>query len=78
MGKLVSIRPIKNKVAPLRNTIPKAPVYFNQKYVEYVGFDRYHGFADILVEEDVLEKTSGGIYKYKGKQLQEVKRNFNL
>lgn len=67
VGKLVSIRPIKNKVAPLRNTISKAPIYFNPKYVEYVGFDRYHGFADILVEEDVLEKTSGGIYKYKGK-----------
>lgn len=76
VGKLVSIRPIKNKVAPLRNTIPKAPVYFNQKYVEYVGFDRYHGFADILVEEDVLEKTSGGIYKYKGKTVARGEEKF--
>lgn len=76
VGKLVSIRPIKNKVAPLRNTISKAPIYFNPKYVEYVGFDRYHGFADILVEEDVLEKTSGGIYKYKGKTVARGEEKF--
>lgn len=76
VGKLVSIRPIKNKVSPLRNTISKAPIYFNPKYVEYVGFDRYHGFADILVEEDVLEKTSGGIYKYKGKTVARGEEKF--
>lgn len=76
VGKLVSIRPIKNKVAPLRNTISKAPIYFNPKYVEYVGFDRYHGFADILVEEDVLEKTPGGIYKYKGKTVARGEEKF--
>lgn len=76
VGKLVSIRPIKNKVSPLRNTISKAPIYFNPKYVEYVGFDRYHGFADILVEEDVLEKTPGGIYKYKGKTVARGEEKF--
>lgn len=76
VGKLVSIRPIKNKVSPLRNTISKAPIYFNPKYVEYVGFDRYHGFADILVEEDVLEKTLGGIYKYKGKTVARGEEKF--
>jgi RecA/RadA recombinase len=68
VGKLVSIRPIKNKVSPLRNTISKAPMYYNPKYHD-VGFDRYFGLGDILVEEEVLEKTSGGIYKYKGKTI---------
>lgn len=67
-GKLVTIRLIKNKVAPPRPTISKTPVYFNPKYHE-VGFDRYFGLEDVFVENEIIEKSSGGIYKYKGKQL---------
>lgn len=68
VGKLVTVRLIKNKVAPPRPTISKSPVYFNPKFHE-VGFDRCYGLEDVLVENDIIEKTSGGVYKYKGKTL---------
>lgn len=67
-GKLVTIRLIKNKVAPPRPTISKVPVYFNPKFHE-VGFDRCYGLEDVLVENDIIEKSSGGVYKYKDKTL---------
>lgn len=67
-GKNVTIRVLKNKVAPPRPTISKCPVYFNPKFHE-VGFDRYFGLEDVLVENDILEKNSGGTYKYKGATL---------
>lgn len=68
VGKLVTIRLLKNKVAPPRPTISKCPVYFNPKFHD-VGFDRYYGLEDVLVENDIVEKSSGGIYKYKGSTL---------
>lgn len=68
VGKLVTIRLLKNKVAPPRPTISKCPVYFNPKFHD-VGFDRYYGLEDVLVENEVIEKSSGGVYKYKGKSL---------
>lgn len=67
-GKLVTIRILKNKVAPPRPTISKAPVYFNPKFHE-VGFDRYFGLEDVFTENDIIDKSSGGVYKYKGKTL---------
>lgn len=67
VGKLVTIRLIKNKVAPPRPTISKCPVYFNPKYHE-IGFDRCYALDDALVELDVLEKTTGG-FKYEGKNI---------
>lgn len=67
-GKVVTIRLIKNKVAPPRPTISKVPVYFNPKFHE-VGFDRCYGLEDVLVENDIIEKSSGGVYKYKGNTL---------
>lgn len=68
VGKLVTIRLLKNKVAPPRPTISKCPVYFNPKFHD-VGFDRYYGLEDVLVENDIIEKSSGGVYKYKGSTL---------
>ena len=68
VGKLVTIRLLKNKVAPPRPTISKCPVYFNPKFHD-VGFDRYYGLEDVLVENDIVEKSSGGVYKYKGSTL---------
>ena len=59
-GKVVTIRLIKNKVAPPRPTISKVPVYFNPKFHE-VGFDRCYGLEDVLVENDIIEKTFGGV-----------------
>lgn len=67
-GKVVTIRLIKNKVAPPRPTISKVPVYFNPKFHE-VGFDRCYGLEDVLVENDIIEKSNGGVYKYKGETL---------
>ena len=67
-GKLVTIRIIKNKVAPPRPTISKCPVYFNPNFHE-VGFDRCFSLEDVLVENDIIEKSSGGVYKYKGSTL---------
>lgn len=67
-GRLVTIRVIKNKVAPPRATISKAPMYNNPKYHD-VGFDRYFGLEDVLLELDIINKSSGGVYKYHGKVL---------
>lgn len=67
-GKLVTIRILKNKVAPPKPTISKVPVYFNPKYHE-VGFDRYFGLEDALLDMDIIEKTSSGTYTYKGDKL---------
>lgn len=74
-GKLVTIRLIKNKVAPPRPTISKCPVYFNPKFHE-VGFDRCFGLEDVLVENDIIEKSSGGVYKFKGKTLARGEEKF--
>lgn len=74
-GKLVTIRLIKNKVAPPRPTISKCPVYFNPKFHE-VGFDRCYALEDVLVENDIVEKSSGGVYKFKGKTLARGEEKF--
>ena len=74
-GKLVTIRVIKNKVAPPRPTLSKCPVYFNPKFHE-VGFDRCFALEDVLVENDIIEKSSGGVYKYKGKSLARGEEKF--
>lgn len=76
VGKLVSIRVIKNKVSSPEDTLSKVPLYFKPKYCEEIGFDRYFGFADVLIENDVIEKTSGGIYKYKGKVIARGEEKF--
>lgn len=75
VGKLVTIRILKNKVAPPKPTISKCPVYFNPKFHE-VGFDRYYGLEDVFIENDIMEKTSGGVYKYKGDTLCRGEENF--
>ena len=75
VGKLVTIRLIKNKVAPPRPTISKCPVYFNPKFHE-IGFDRCYSLEDVLVENDIIEKSSGGVYKYKGNVLARGEEKF--
>lgn len=75
VGKLVTVRILKNKVAPPKPTISKCPVYFNPKFHE-VGFDRYYGLEDVFVENEILEKTSSGTYRYKGSNLCRGEENF--
>lgn len=74
-GKLVTIRIIKNKVAPPRPTLSKCPVYFNAKFHE-VGFYRNFALDDVLVENDIITKSSGGVYKLKDKTLARGEEKF--
>lgn len=60
--------------SPPRPTISKCPVYFNPKFHE-VGFDRCYALEDVLVDTDVIEKTTGG-YKLKGKTLARGEEKF--
>lgn len=62
VGKVTSIRTMKNKVAPPRFTIKASPLYNNPKYNE-VGFDKLHFLDEVLIEEEIIEKSSGGVYK---------------
>lgn len=68
VGRLVTLRVMKNKVAPPRATVKKAPMYYDPSENE-IGFDKYFEFDDILVEMGVIEKSAGGVYKYNGKTL---------
>lgn len=68
IGRVTSIRTMKNKVAPPRGTIKAAPLYNNPKYGD-VGFDKVYWLNEILIEEEVIEKSSGGVYKFKGEVL---------
>lgn len=69
IGRVTSIRTIKNKVATPGPTLKGSPLYNNAKYVDSIGFDRLHFLDEILIEEDIIEKTKSGTYSYKGKTL---------
>lgn len=62
IGKVTSIRTMKNKVAPPRFTLKASPLYNNPKYHE-VGFDKLHFLDEVLIEEEIIEKSAGGVYK---------------
>lgn len=69
IGRVTSIRTIKNKVATPGPTLKGSPLYNNDKYVDSIGFDRLHFLDEILLEEEIIEKTKSGTYSYKGKTL---------
>ena len=69
IGRVTSIRTIKNKVATPGPTLKGSPLYNNAKYVDSIGFDRLHYLDEILIEEEIIEKTKSGTYSYKGKTL---------
>lgn len=69
IGRVTSIRTIKNKVATPGPTLKGSPLYNNAKYVESIGFDRLHFLDEILIEEEIIEKTKSGTYSYRGKTL---------
>lgn len=75
-GKVVTIRVIKNKVAPPKPSIKQCPVYFNPKYHD-VGFDRYFGLDEAFVENDIIQKSSSGVYSFEGKNLCRGEDKFN-
>lgn len=74
-GKVITIRVLKNKVAPPKPSIKQCPVYFNPKYHE-VGFDRYFGLADVMIENEIITRN-GSSYSYNGKVLCRGEENFN-
>lgn len=74
-GKLVTLRVLKNKVAPPKPTISKCPVYFNPKLHD-VGFDRYFYLDEVFVEEEVIYKGNGGIFKYRGEKIARGEEKF--
>lgn len=74
-GKLVTLRVLKNKVAPPKPTISKCPVYFNPKLHD-IGFDRYYYLDEVFAEEEVIEKANGGIIKYKGERIARGEEKF--
>ena len=69
IGRVTSIRTIKNKVATPGPTLKGSPLYNNAKYVDSIGFDRLHFLDEILIEEEIIEKTKSGTYSYRGKTL---------
>jgi len=74
-GKLVTLRVLKNKVAPPKPTISKCPVYFNPKLHD-VGFDRYFYLDEVFVEEEIIDKGNGGIFKYRGEKIARGEEKF--
>jgi len=54
VGREVSIRVKKNKVAPKRKTLSKVPMYFHPGYDKPIGFDRYYDIAHILERKGVV------------------------
>ena len=74
-GKLVTLRVLKNKVAPPKPTISKCPVYFNPKLHD-IGFDRYFYLDEVFAEEEVIEKANGGVIKYKGEKIARGEEKF--
>lgn len=69
IGRVVSIRTIKNKVATPGPTLKGSPMYNNSKYVDHIGFDRLFFLDEILIEEGIVEKSKSGTFTYKGKTL---------
>lgn len=68
IGRVTSIRTKKNKVAPPGPTMKGTPIYNNKKYVD-VGIDRLHFLDEILIEEEIVEKSKSGTFTFKGKTL---------
>ena len=68
IGRVTSIRTKKNKVAPPGPTLKGTPIYNNAKYVD-VGLDRLHFLDEILIEEEIVEKSKAGVFTFKGKTL---------
>lgn len=61
VGVNVSIRLIKNKVAPPRPTF-KSIIYFNADYKKPLGIDRYIGLPEVFLYEGVVTKKGHGFY----------------
>ena len=75
VGKVTSIRTMKNKVAPPRFTIKAAPLYNNPKYND-IGYDKLHFLDEVLLEEEIIEKSGGGVYRFGDKVIARGEEKF--
>lgn len=69
VGRVSSIRIKKNKVAPPKPTIKSAEVYFVETPVTEVGFNRYFGLPELLVELGTLSRKKGSSRYYMGEKM---------
>jgi len=68
IGNYVSLRTWKNKIAPPVNPLKDIPLIFRETEEHDIGFGKYVGLVDILIEEGVLEK-SGNTYSFDGERI---------
>ena len=66
---------MKNKVAPPRFTIKAAPLYNNPKYND-IGYDKLHFLDEVLLEEEIIEKSGGGVYRFGDKVIARGEEKF--
>lgn len=69
IGRLTSIRIKKNKIAPPRPTLKGAEVFFTDDSEAGIGFNKYFGLAEILVEKDVITRKKGSSRFYMGDKM---------
>lgn len=69
VGRVTSIRIKKNKIAAPKPTIKSAEVYFTEEAGDTIGFNKYFGLADILVEKEVLTRKKGSSRFYYGEKM---------
>lgn len=63
VGRYVSVRVKKNKVAPPRATLKAMEVYFNADYTKYsIGFNKYSNLVEVLTKMGIITKKSAGRY----------------
>jgi recombination protein RecA len=70
-GGVTYIRTKKNKVAPTKRNI-KAEVY-NREHLGMVGFNKYKGFLNVLLNKGIVEMRAGRVY-YKGQMICSAKK----
>lgn len=64
----------KNKVAPPADSV-KTEVYFKENKWGYVGYSRYAGLEEILIDEEVITKKGSSIY-FDGERIARSSDNF--
>lgn len=69
VGRVTSIRIKKNKVAPPKPTLKSVEVYFVDTEVTDVGFNKYFGLPELLVDKGVLERKKGSSRYYMGDKM---------
>lgn len=75
VGNNVSIRMIKNKVAPPRASL-KTEVYFDVDYKGEVGFNKYIGLPEVLISKGVVTKKGSRYYDDKERMLANGEESF--